>query len=68
MKASKKMQATIERMEKKYGQLNKDFFVEVHECNRVGNGFFDGCRLTSPMQDFQSINITVAHDGTYYIN
>jgi len=28
MKASKKMEATIARMEKKYGKLNREYFVE----------------------------------------
>lgn len=64
MKASVKMQKTIEKMEKKYGKLNKDYFVEQIESNRVGRGFYDGCELTSDI--IKSLSIVVAHDGTYY--
>lgn len=64
MKPSKKMEATIERLEKKYGKLNRDYFVEPIEANRVGRGFYDGCTLTCDI--IQSLNIVVAHDGTWY--
>ena len=63
MKASKKMLNTIAKMEKKYGELNKDFFVEKIESNRVGNGFYDGCTLTCDV--VKSLYIVVAHDGTW---
>ena len=62
-KASKKMLATIARMEKKWGPLEKSFFVEHLECNRIGRGYFDGCTLTSDI--LQSLRITVAHDGSF---
>ena len=62
MKASKKMLAAIAKVEKKYGELDNDFFVESNEANRVGRGFYDGCQLTSNI--LQSVNIIVAHDGT----
>lgn len=42
LKSSYKIRKEIERMEKKYGKLNKRFFVEHDECNRVGRGFYDG--------------------------
>ena len=61
MKASKKMLAAIAKVEKKYGELDKYFFVERIESNRVGRGFYDGCQLTSNI--LQSVNIIVAHDG-----
>ena len=64
MKSSKKMEATIERLEKKYGKLNRDYFVETREENRVGRGFFDGCTLTCDI--LKGLYIVVAHDGTYY--
>ena len=64
LKASKKMQATIARMEKKWGKLNKDYFVETIESNRVGRGFYDGCTLTCDI--LKNLHIVVAHDGTYY--
>jgi hypothetical protein len=64
MKASKKMLAAIAKVEKKYGELDKYFFVEWNEANRVGRGFYDGCRLTCNI--LQSVNIIVAHDGTIY--
>lgn len=64
MKASKKMEATIERMEKKYGKLNRDYFVETIESNRIGHGFYDGCTLTCDI--LKGLHIVVAHDGTYY--
>lgn len=64
MKASKKMQATIAMLEKKYGKLNKDFFVEAIEQNRVGRGFYDGCELTCDI--IKNLYIVVAHDGTWY--
>lgn len=62
MKASKKMLAAIAKVEKKYGELDKEFFVERNETNRVGRGFYDGCHLTSNI--LQNVNIIVAHDGT----
>lgn len=62
MKASKKMLAAIAKVEKKYGELDKEFFVEKNKANRVGRGFYDGCQLTSNI--LQSVNIIVAHDGT----
>lgn len=62
MKASKKMLAAIAKVEKKYGELDKEFFVERLETNRVGRGFYDGCQLTSNI--LQSVNIIIAHDGT----
>ena len=62
LKSSYKMRKEIERMEKKYGKLNKRFFVEHYECNRVGRGFYDGCQLTDNI--LQNLNIIVAHDGT----
>ena len=64
LKASKKMQATIARMEKKWGKLNKDYFVETIESNRVGRGFYDGCTLTCDI--LKNLHIVVAYDGTYY--
>lgn len=64
MKPSKKMEATIARMEKKYGKLNRDYFVENIVSNRVGGGFYDGCELTCDI--LKSLHIIVAHDGTYY--
>lgn len=64
MKISKKMEATIAKLEKKYGNLNKDYFVENIISNRVGGGFYDGCELTC--NTLKSLHIIVAHDGTYY--
>ena len=64
LKSSKKMEATITRMEKKYGKLNRNYFVEAIESNRVGRGFYDGCTLTCDI--LKSLNIVVAHDGSYY--
>lgn len=65
MKASYKMRKTIEMIERKYGKLDKEYFVETIESNRVGRGFWDGCRLTSPLKSVH-INIIVAHDGTWW--
>jgi len=62
LKASKKMQNSIARVEKRFGEMEKDYFVEHDEENRVGRGFYDGCQLTSHI--LQNINIVVAHDGT----
>lgn len=64
MKSSKKMEATIERLEKKYGKLNRDYFVEQIVSNRVGRGFYDGCELTCDI--LKGLHIVVDHDGTYY--
>ena len=61
LKASYKMRKAIEKLEKKYGKLNKRFFVEMDERVRVGHGFYDGCHLTDDI--IQSRNIFVAHDG-----
>ena len=60
------METTIAKLEKKYGKLNKDYLVETIESNRVGRGFYDGCTLTCDI--IQSLNIVVAHDGTWYKN
>lgn len=62
LKASYKMKNAIKKLEKKYGAMNKRFFVERDESVRVGNGFYDGCQLTDDI--IQSRNIMVAHDGT----
>lgn len=62
LKVSSKMRKAIEKLEKKYGQLNKRFFVEMDERERVGRGFYDGSQLTDDI--IQSRNIFVAHDGT----
>lgn len=64
MKASKKMEATIAKMEKKYGKLNRDYFVENIISNRVGRGFYAGCELTCDI--LKGLCIIVAHDGSYY--
>lgn len=66
MKASAKMLAKIARYEKIYGKLNKDFFVEPIESNRVGRGFYDGCQLTCNI--LRSLNIIVSHNGDSYGN
>lgn len=62
LKVSSKMKKAIERLEKKYGAMNKRFFVERDENVRVSNGYYDGCQLTDEI--IQSRNIMVAHDGT----
>lgn len=49
MKSSYKMRKAIERIEKKYGKMNKDYFIETIESNRVGRGFYDGCVLHCPI-------------------
>lgn len=64
LKVSYKMKKAIEKLEKKYGKLNKRFFVEMDESVRVGRGFYDGCQLTDDI--IQSRNIFVAHDGTIW--
>jgi hypothetical protein len=61
LRVSKKMLASIARMEKKYGLLNKDFFVEHDECNRRGGNWADGCILTCNI--LQDLHIAVAFDG-----
>lgn len=58
------MQATIARLEKKYGKLNKAYYVEAIESNRIGRGIYDGCTLTCDI--FKGLHIEVSHDGTYY--
>lgn len=64
LKVSNKMRKAIEKLEKKYGQLNKRFFIEMDERVRVGRGYCDGCQLTDDI--IKSRNIVVAHDGTIY--
>lgn len=64
MKVSKKMQSTIDRLERKYGKLEKSFGIELEPSNRVGRGFYDFCQLSCKL--FQSLYIVVAHDGSYY--
>ena len=62
LKISSKMKKAIVKLEKKYGKMNKRFFVEKDERVRVGHGFYDGCQLTDDI--IKSRNIIVAHDGT----
>lgn len=64
MKASVKMQKAIARIEKMYGKLNKEYFVEQNPENRVGRGFYDGCELTCDI--LHSLKIVVSHDGSSY--
>lgn len=61
MKASKKMLEAIAKCEAQYGELQKDFFVEPIEANRVGRGFYDGCQLTCKL--LKSLSIIVNHEG-----
>ena len=62
LKVSSKMKKTIDKLEKKFGKLNKRFFIERDERVRVGKGFYDGCQLTDDI--IKTRNIIVAHDGT----
>lgn len=62
LKASSKMRKSVEKMERKFGKLQKNYGVEPIESNRVGRGFYDYCQLTSDI--LKSFNVTVAHDGT----
>lgn len=62
LKVSAKMRKAIEKLERKFGKLNKRFFVERNEGVRVGRGFYDGCRLTFTF--IKSLDFVVAHDGT----
>lgn len=62
LKVSSKMRKAIEKLERKFGKLNKRFFVERNEGVRVGRGFYDGCRLTFTF--IKSLDFVVAHDGT----
>lgn len=62
LKVSTKMRKAIEKLERKFGKLNKRFFVERNEGVRVGRGFYDGCRLTFTF--IKSLDFVVAHDGT----
>ena len=65
LKASYKMRKTIGRMFKIYGAMNKHYFIERMECNRVCRGFYDGCELTDDI--IKGRKIIVAHDGTYCV-
>ena len=62
LKISRNMKKAIEKIEKKYGKLNKRFFIERDKRVRSGNGFYDGCQLTDDI--IKSRNIVIAHDGT----
>lgn len=62
LKVSAKMRKSIEILERNYRILNKRFFVERNKSARVGRGFYDGCKVTSPI--FKSLDFVVAHDGT----
>ena len=63
LKISSKMKKSIVKLEKKYGKMNKRFFVD--EMNkRNGHSFYDGCQLTDNI--IQSRNIIIAHDGSIY--
>lgn len=45
IRISKKMLKGISRVEKRYGLLDKLFFIDRDESNRHGQGFADGCEL-----------------------
>ncbi len=62
LKVSAKMRKAIATLERKFGKLNKRFFVERNKGERVGRGFYDGCKLTCSI--IQSLEFVVAHDGT----
>lgn len=62
LKVSAKMRKAIAKLERKFGKLNKRFFVERNKGERVGRGFYDGCKLTCSI--IQSLEFVVAHDGT----
>lgn len=62
LKVSSKMRKAIEKLERKFGKLNKRFLVERNEGERVGRGFYDGCKLTCSI--IQNLDFVVAHDGT----
>lgn len=62
LKVSAKMRKAIATLERKFGKLNKRFFVERNKGERVGRGFYDGCRLTFTF--IKSLDFVVAHDGT----
>lgn len=62
LKVSSKMRKAIAKLERKFGKLNKRFFVERNKGERVGRGFYDGCRLTFTF--IKSLVFVVAHDGT----
>jgi hypothetical protein len=62
LKVSSKMRKGIAKLERKFGKLNKRFFIERNEGERVGRGFYDGCKLTCSI--IQSLDFVVAHDGT----
>lgn len=62
MKASYKMRKRIEWIERKFGEMDKEYFVEKNESVRVGRGFYDGCQMTDKITRRAYI---VAHDGTY---
>lgn len=62
LKVSAKMRKAIATLERKFGKLNKRFFVERNKGERVVRGFYDGCKLTCSI--IQSLEFVVAHDGT----
>lgn len=62
LKVSAKMRKAIAKLERKFGKLNKRFFVERNKGERVDRGFYDGCKLTCSI--IQSLEFVVAHDGT----
>ena len=64
LKASYKMRKAIERLEKKYGELNKHFGVEHIAENRVGHGFYDYCQLRCDV--LQGLGFIVNHDGEVF--
>ena len=61
IKVTKKMEAAITECERKYGELEKDFFQEVIESNRHNPEYYDGCTLTCRL--IQSMVILVDWEG-----
>lgn len=58
------MLKSIEKLEKRFGELEKKFGVEFDECNRRGAGFYDYCELSQPKWFGGKVVAIVAHDGS----
>ena len=64
LKSSYKKRKSIGRLEKKYGELNKQFGVERLPENRVGRGFYDYCQLRCDI--LQGLGFIVNHEGEVF--
>ena len=64
LKVSSKMRKSIERLEKKHGELVKSYGTESDSRNVHNEKFYCYCELTDKY--FKNFKMTVCYDGTIH--